>query len=806
MARACQRGRDRCSWGTTTVVTSRTRSVQAATGPEQRQRLGVVGGVPLAEAERREGPVRRPPRAHSLERVRRGSRSGSITGRVIPSRMGSTLSERLRRTDRSRYRTCLGPGPGSPGPGRGRPSLQARHAVEHPGLVGPPRLFAITLSRSRQAVAHAAGDHPASLSHSQYESYLVFGEPGPGRYDRPAPAGPGPSRDHRGRSPAGPRPHAAPRPGRAVASPATAAGAALPGTALHYAVKANPDPALLAALAGPGAASTSPARPRWSPPGRGRADRPRLLQPGQAPRGRRVRGPAGVDLFVVDSPDELAKVAEAAPGARCCAGSSPRATAPTGRCRASTAARRRGGRDPARPGRALGLRAAGVSFHVGSQQRDPRAWEAPSRVAARVFAPLARPDRPVAARPRWRLPGPPRGRLPAAGGVRRGDRAALRRLRRPPADTVAEPGRGLVGDAGSSSHGGRACWRGGPRWVYLDAGVFTGLVETLDEAIRYRMDHRRTAGRPGRRARRADLRQRRRAVRDAPVELPLRSPRATRSGSVRRRLHAPTRRSGSTASRRCRRSSRLTARRARRRAGRGVRRVLAAHALRLGGDVPALAAAAASWSGSGRRPRTGPCSGLTGAARMLPYVPFSWAAGPLGGPLSPRPDPPGHPRRRRSPASARWRLSPADRPRAGRAGGGSPRSRPATPPTRPWRRRCRPPPARTAPAPPPSWSPSRSRPSSSDPPWAGCCSPSRCGRGPSWSRPALAALGLVFSTGITIPGPVEKAPDAVAGMLREVLHCRPALGALGVAGLLNLVVTAGRPDAVAVERGDVGSR
>ncbi len=54
---------------------------------------------------------------------------------------------------------------------------------------------------------------------------------------------------------------------------------------------------------------------------------------------------------------------------------------------------------------------------------------------------------------------------------------------------------------------------------------------------------------------------------------------------------------------------------------------------------------------------------------------------------------------------------------------------------------------------------------------------------------ALAALGLFFSTGIIIPGPVEKAPDAVAGMLREVLHCRPALGALGLAGLLNVSVT-----------------
>ena len=53
----------------------------------------------------------------------------------------------------------------------------------------------------------------------------------------------------------------------------------------------------------------------------------------------------------------------------------------------------------------------------------------------------------------------------------------------------------------------------------------------------------------------------------------------------------------------------------------------------------------------------------------------------------------------------------------------------------------------------------------------------------------LAALGLAFSTGISLPGPVEKAPDAVAGMLRAVLSRRPAVGALALAGLLNLVVT-----------------
>ena len=36
----------------------------------------------------------------------------------------------------------------------------------------------------------------------------------------------------------------------------------------------------------------------------------------------------------------------------------------------------------------LGLRADGVSFHVGSQQRDPGAWGAPISAAASVFEAL----------------------------------------------------------------------------------------------------------------------------------------------------------------------------------------------------------------------------------------------------------------------------------------------------------------------------------------------------------------------------------------------------------------------------------
>jgi ornithine decarboxylase len=49
-----------------------------------------------------------------------------------------------------------------------------------------------------------------------------------------------------------------------------------------------------------------------------------------------------------------------------------------------------------------------------------------------------------------------------------------------------EPGRGVVADAGTLVTTVIAVVRrGGTRWVFLDAGVFTGLVETLDEAIRY---------------------------------------------------------------------------------------------------------------------------------------------------------------------------------------------------------------------------------------------------------------------------------------------------------------------------------
>ncbi len=127
---------------------------------------------------------------------------------------------------------------------------------------------------------------------------------------------------------------------------------------------------------------------------------------------------------------------------------------------------------------------------MGSQQRDPEAWAAPITAAAHVFELL----RQRGLRP-WLLD--LGGGFPAeydedCRPVSAYGEAIGRHLdeafgdHRP--ETIVEPGRGIVGDAGTlvSTVIG-VVHRGDVRWVFLDAGVFTGLVETLDEAIRYRL-------------------------------------------------------------------------------------------------------------------------------------------------------------------------------------------------------------------------------------------------------------------------------------------------------------------------------
>ena len=272
-----------------------------------------------------------------------------------------------------------------------------------------------------------------------------------------------------------------------------ALASALPGTAIHYAVKANPHPVLLRALAQAGCRFdvASPTEVRAALEAGATASHLVHSNP-VARRDHLAEAYAlGVRLFVVDSAGEVAKLAAAAPGSSVLVRivtSGSGSDWPLSRKYGCTV-------DDAvellvAAGR-LGLDPAGVSFHVGSQQRNPHAWGAPVASAARVFAGVR-----AAGHHPWlldlgggfpaRLDGEP---IPIADYGRAIDAALTAAFGADRPRTLVEPGRGVVGDAGTvvTSVVG-VVDRGGARWVFVDAGVFTGLVETLDEAIRYRLE------------------------------------------------------------------------------------------------------------------------------------------------------------------------------------------------------------------------------------------------------------------------------------------------------------------------------
>ena len=269
---------------------------------------------------------------------------------------------------------------------------------------------------------------------------------------------------------------------------------ALPGTGIRYAVKANPHPLLLALLAAAGCGfdAASPAEVQLALNAGAAADT--LIH--SNPIARRADLAEvyrmGVRLFVVDAHSELDKLADVAPEAAVLirlATTGEGSDWPLSRkygCSADHAV------DLLVRAAELGLDPAGVAFHVGSQQRQPRAWDAPLKTAADVFARA----RAAGLTPRiidlgGGFPAGHEGDHPDLTAYGTAIREALVRSFPDPdhrPQTLAEPGRGIVGDAGVVvTSVVSVIDRGGVRWVYLDAGVFTGLVETLDEAIRYRL-------------------------------------------------------------------------------------------------------------------------------------------------------------------------------------------------------------------------------------------------------------------------------------------------------------------------------
>ncbi len=268
---------------------------------------------------------------------------------------------------------------------------------------------------------------------------------------------------------------------------------ALPGTRVFYAVKANPAPEILSLLAELGssfdtasvteielalAAGATPDRISFGNTIKKERDIARAYE-------------LGVRLFAVDSHQEVDKIAHAAPGAKVfcrvlCDGSG-----------AEWPLSRKFGCDPQMAIEVLehahrgGLVAAGVSFHVGSQQRDTEAWDRALETAAGVFRTLA--ERGITLTLVNLGGGFPTRYLkevPTVATYGESIFGALSRHfgNRLP-ETIIEPGRGMVGGAGVIKAEvvliSRKSAEDTVRWVFLDIGKFGGLAETMEEAIRY---------------------------------------------------------------------------------------------------------------------------------------------------------------------------------------------------------------------------------------------------------------------------------------------------------------------------------
>lgn len=263
--------------------------------------------------------------------------------------------------------------------------------------------------------------------------------------------------------------------------------AAMPRVQPHYAVKANPDPRVLKTLIEEGVGfeiasiaeldlllglGVAPAEIYYSNPMKSRA----YIEYAAA---------KGVEWYVLDSVEELRKIVSVKPDAKLYV----RIEAPNV------------GSDWPLAGKfgikstevdgiiaeAVQLRAdlAGVTFHVGSQCRNPENWRVGIQHAKRVFR-------------KMRLAGLTPRLLNIGGGypvrhvkpipsIERIAEVVNHGIRDIPQEVriMAEPGRFLVSDAGYfvCRVVGTAT-RGSKRWMYWDAGVFGGVIETT-EGLRY---------------------------------------------------------------------------------------------------------------------------------------------------------------------------------------------------------------------------------------------------------------------------------------------------------------------------------
>jgi len=269
----------------------------------------------------------------------------------------------------------------------------------------------------------------------------------------------------------------------------------LPFAKIYYAVKANPDNAVVSLLKDMGSCFDIASRYELD----------QLLglgiQPERISYGNTIKKEKdiayfyekGVRLFVTDSITDLDKISRAAPGSRVFFrllteglgadwplskkfGSHPDLV----RQLIKTAVR-------------FGLEPYGISFHTGSQQRDVGQWSSALTTVSQLFA-WARDDLKVNLKMINMGGGFPATYIEPTDSLGQYAEDIKRFLDNCfkndwPEEIIIEPGRSMAGDAGVIvseiiNIAKKSVHERYP-WVFLDIGKFGGLIETLDEAIKY---------------------------------------------------------------------------------------------------------------------------------------------------------------------------------------------------------------------------------------------------------------------------------------------------------------------------------
>ncbi|OQB95983.1 MAG: Lysine/ornithine decarboxylase [Spirochaetes bacterium ADurb.Bin110] len=269
----------------------------------------------------------------------------------------------------------------------------------------------------------------------------------------------------------------------------------LPWATIYYAVKANPDDAVISLLRDLGSNFDVASRYELD----------QLLRLGVSPDrmsfGNTIKKEKdiayfyekGVRLFVTDSINDVDKLSRAAPGSKVFFrllteglgadwplskkfGSHP----DLARQLIKTAIR-------------FGLEPYGISFHPGSQQRDVGQWSSALTIAAQLFN-WARHDLKIDLKMINMGGGFPANYLDPTDPLQQYAEDIKRFLDNSfglvwPEKIIIEPGRSMAGDAGvivaEIVNIAKKSVHDRYPWVFLDIGKFGGLIETLGESIKY---------------------------------------------------------------------------------------------------------------------------------------------------------------------------------------------------------------------------------------------------------------------------------------------------------------------------------